>query len=49
MSASPRVVVVGARPDTDWLEGSGPEVADGPGCDAHCRAADGVYELPVAW
>ncbi|MDA2806782.1 NAD(P)/FAD-dependent oxidoreductase [Nocardiopsis suaedae] len=39
------LVAVGARPETDWLEGSGLEVSDGLVCDAHCRAAEGVYAV----
>ncbi|GHB59143.1 pyridine nucleotide-disulfide oxidoreductase [Streptomyces umbrinus] len=38
------VVGVGARPVTDWLVGSGVEVADGVLCDEHCATSvPGVY------
>lgn len=33
------VVGLGARPATDWLDGSGLEVGDGVLCDAFCRAS----------
>jgi 3-phenylpropionate/trans-cinnamate dioxygenase ferredoxin reductase component len=36
------VVGVGARPDTDWLAGSGLTLDDGVVCDAALRAAPGV-------
>ncbi|MEU6549016.1 FAD/NAD(P)-binding oxidoreductase [Streptomyces sp. NPDC046915] len=39
------VVAVGAAPATDWLDGSGLRLDDGVVCDAHCRAADGVYAV----
>ncbi|GAA4617462.1 FAD-dependent oxidoreductase [Saccharopolyspora hordei] len=39
------VVAIGARPQTDWLAGSGLEVDDGVVCDAHCRAAPGVFAV----
>ncbi len=39
------VVAVGAAPVTDWLAGSGVEVADGVICDSRCRAAEGVYAV----
>ncbi|MFI6575515.1 NAD(P)/FAD-dependent oxidoreductase [Nocardiopsis sp. NPDC050513] len=39
------VVAVGAAPATDWLDGSGLTVADGVVCDAHCRAAEGIYAV----
>ncbi|MDT0266014.1 FAD-dependent oxidoreductase [Streptomyces sp. DSM 44915] len=37
------VLAIGAEPNTAWLAGSGLRIADGVVCDAHCRAADGVY------
>ena len=37
------VIGIGARPTTDWLEGSGLTVRDGVVCDTHCRAAPGVF------
>lgn len=37
------VAAVGCTPATDWLAGSGLDLADGVVCDAHCRAAPGVY------
>jgi 3-phenylpropionate/trans-cinnamate dioxygenase ferredoxin reductase subunit len=39
------VVGVGAVPNTDWLLGSGLEIADGVVCDAHLQAAPGVYAI----
>lgn len=36
------LVAIGAVPTTDWLAGSGIEVADGVVCDAALRAAPGV-------
>ena len=36
------VVGVGVVPNTEWLEGSGLDIADGVVCDAACRAAPGV-------
>lgn len=33
------LVAVGARPNVEWLEGSGLELADGVVCDAACAAA----------
>ncbi|MDQ2650242.1 MAG: FAD-dependent oxidoreductase [Actinomycetota bacterium] len=36
------VIGVGARPNTDWLAGSGLDIADGVLCDATCQAAPGV-------
>ncbi len=33
------VVGIGARPATDWLEGSGLEIADGVVCDATCATS----------
>ncbi|MBB5907896.1 NAD(P)/FAD-dependent oxidoreductase [Actinoalloteichus hymeniacidonis] len=37
------VVALGAIPNTEWLDGSGIPVDNGVVCDAHCRAAAGVY------
>ncbi|MGA5565105.1 NAD(P)/FAD-dependent oxidoreductase [Streptomyces platensis] len=39
------VVAIGARPATEWLEGSGLTLGDGVECDAYCRAAPGVYAV----
>jgi NADPH-dependent 2,4-dienoyl-CoA reductase/sulfur reductase-like enzyme len=39
------VTTVGGTPATSWLEGSGLALDDGVVCDAHCRAADGVYAV----
>lgn len=39
------VVAVGAAPATDWLADSGVTLDDGVVCDAHCRAADGIYAV----
>ncbi|GAA2888499.1 FAD-dependent oxidoreductase [Streptosporangium fragile] len=39
------VVAIGSRPATGWLEGSGLPLGDGIECDAHCRAAEGVYAV----
>ncbi|WP_188189798.1 NAD(P)/FAD-dependent oxidoreductase [Nonomuraea sp. SYSU D8015] len=38
-------VAIGSRPATGWLEGSGLTVGDGVECDAHGRAAEGVYAV----
>ncbi|WP_288251770.1 FAD-dependent oxidoreductase [uncultured Hydrogenophaga sp.] len=40
--ATVAVVAIGVSPDTQWLRGSGLEVADGVLCDETCLAADGV-------
>ena len=37
------VVGIGGRPATDWLAGSGLDLADGVACDEHGRAAPGVW------
>lgn len=37
------VVAIGGVPNTDWLAGSGLELANGVVCDAYCAAAPGVY------
>ncbi|GAB2575032.1 NAD(P)/FAD-dependent oxidoreductase [Kribbella endophytica] len=37
------VVAIGAVPATEWLAGSGLPIGDGVECDAHCRAAPGIY------
>ncbi|WP_157575034.1 NAD(P)/FAD-dependent oxidoreductase [Jiangella muralis] len=37
------LVAVGCLPVTDWLAGSGLDLADGVSCDASCRAAPGVF------
>jgi NADPH-dependent 2,4-dienoyl-CoA reductase/sulfur reductase-like enzyme len=39
------VVAIGATPATGWLTGSGLRLDDGLVCDAHCRAADGIYAV----
>ena len=36
------VVGIGVIPNTEWLDGSGLELADGVVCDASCLAAEGV-------
>jgi len=43
LTADVVVVGVGARPNTDWLAGSGLTVRDGVVCDEYCRAAPGVF------
>lgn len=37
------LIAIGSVPATEWLAGSGLDVADGVGCDAWCRAAPGVF------
>ncbi|MEV0787631.1 FAD-dependent oxidoreductase [Streptomyces sp. NPDC050423] len=37
------VVAIGSVPAVDWLAGSGLALGDGVLCDAHCRAAPGVW------
>jgi len=37
------LIAVGARPNTEWLAGSGLAVEDGVACDAYCEAAPGIY------
>lgn len=37
------LVAIGTMPATGWLDGSGLELADGVGCDAHCQAAPDVF------
>ncbi|SDU59400.1 NAD(P)/FAD-dependent oxidoreductase [Jiangella alkaliphila] len=37
------LVAIGCVPVTEWLAGSGLDLADGVGCDASCRAAPGVF------
>ncbi|WP_405984108.1 NAD(P)/FAD-dependent oxidoreductase [Streptomyces sp. NBC_00872] len=37
------VVGIGARPNTEWLRGSGLPLSDGLVCDEYCRAAPSVY------
>ncbi|WNV86021.1 FAD-dependent oxidoreductase [Umezawaea sp. Da 62-37] len=39
------VVALGAIPATEWLAGSGLRVDNGVVCDAHCRAAEGIYAV----
>lgn len=37
------LVAIGCVPNTEWLAGSGLDLADGVGCDQHCRAAPHVW------
>jgi NADPH-dependent 2,4-dienoyl-CoA reductase/sulfur reductase-like enzyme len=37
------VVALGAAPATEWLADSGLRLDNGVVCDAHCRAAEGIY------
>lgn len=39
------VIGIGARANTDWLEGSGLDLADGIVCDEYLAAAPGVYAV----
>lgn len=39
------VLGIGVVPNTEWLSGSGLTVADGVVCDAHGRAAEGVWAV----
>ena len=39
------LVAIGARPTTDWLNGSGLILDDGVVCNAACAAADGIYAV----
>ncbi|GGY08553.1 NAD(P)/FAD-dependent oxidoreductase [Streptomyces minutiscleroticus] len=39
------VAAIGCSPCTDWLAGSGLDLDDGVVCDAHCRAAEGVWAV----
>lgn len=39
------VVAMGSRPATDWLIGSGLEIADGVVCDSRLRAAEDIYAV----
>lgn len=43
LDADAVVVAAGSTPATDWLTGSGLPLGNGVECDAHCRAAPGVY------
>lgn len=45
LAADVVVVSIGAIPATEWLEGSGLELANGVVCDAFCRATDGIYAV----
>ncbi|MFD7711430.1 NAD(P)/FAD-dependent oxidoreductase [Streptomyces sp. NPDC059785] len=45
LDAAVVVVAIGAVPETDWLAGSGLALGDGVLCDAHGRAADGIYAV----
>jgi 3-phenylpropionate/trans-cinnamate dioxygenase ferredoxin reductase component len=42
------VVVIGAAPETQWLEGSGLHLADGVVCDAECFAVGGARRVVAA-
>lgn len=37
------LVAIGCMPNTEWLAGSGLDLADGVGCDAQCQAAPHVW------
>ncbi|WCN82639.1 NAD(P)/FAD-dependent oxidoreductase [Micromonospora sp. LH3U1] len=37
------LVAIGSQPNTEWLDGSGLEIADGLVCDQYSAAAPGVY------
>ncbi|MGW4271101.1 NAD(P)/FAD-dependent oxidoreductase [Streptomyces seoulensis] len=37
------LVAIGSEPNTDWLSGSGLDLADGVVCDQHLAAGPGVY------
>jgi NADPH-dependent 2,4-dienoyl-CoA reductase/sulfur reductase-like enzyme len=39
------VVSIGSTPATEWLAGSGLRVENGVVCDAHCRAAEGIWAV----
>lgn len=39
------VLAIGCIPATEWLVDSGLRLEDGVVCDAHCRAADGIYAV----
>ncbi|MET8983124.1 FAD-dependent oxidoreductase [Streptomyces sp. NPDC004539] len=43
LDADAVVVAVGSTPATGWLADSGLALGDGVECDAHCRAAPGIY------
>jgi NADPH-dependent 2,4-dienoyl-CoA reductase/sulfur reductase-like enzyme len=43
LQADTVLVAVGSVPNTQWLEGSGLDLADGVLCDEFCAAAPGVY------
>lgn len=43
LAADVVVVAFGATPVTGWLAGSGLTLDNGVVCDAHCRAAEGIY------
>jgi NADPH-dependent 2,4-dienoyl-CoA reductase/sulfur reductase-like enzyme len=45
LPADVAVVAVGGVPATEWLAGSGLELANGVVCDSRCRAADGIYAV----
>ncbi|MBL8633340.1 MAG: FAD-dependent oxidoreductase [Myxococcales bacterium] len=45
LSADLVVVAMGSRPATDWLVGSGLQLADGVVCDSHLRAARDIYAV----
>ncbi|MEU2421145.1 FAD-dependent oxidoreductase [Streptomyces sp. NPDC007851] len=39
------VTAIGCTPATGWLENSGLDIANGVVCDAHCRAAPGIWAV----
>ncbi len=45
LSADVVVMAVGAEPSTAWLRDSDLTLDDGVVCDAHCRAAPGIYAV----
>ncbi|MEV3938201.1 FAD-dependent oxidoreductase [Glycomyces sp. NPDC049804] len=45
LAADAVVVSIGSTPVTEWLAGSGLRVENGVVCDAHCRAAEGVWAV----
>lgn len=45
LAADVVVVSIGSLPVTEWLAGSGLRVENGVVCDAHCRAAEGIWAV----
>jgi len=45
LEADAVVVSIGSIPATEWLAGSGLTVENGVVCDAHCRAAEGIWAV----